>query len=129
VGDATKELPGGPYDVITCVAVLHHLPFREAMEGFRERLAPGGTLVVVGCARDQGRLDHLVGTASAVANVVMALVKNRGRKVARPASMSAPVQEASMSFVRIAGEAKALLPGARVRRGLFWRYTLVWRKP
>ncbi|MFJ2738549.1 class I SAM-dependent methyltransferase [Streptomyces sp. NPDC087440] len=129
VGDAVKELPPGTYDVITCVAVLHHLPFREALEGFRERLAPGGTLVVVGCAREESRTDQAFGLASAAANVVMALARNKGRKVARPAAMTAPVRAADMSFARIAGEARVLLPGVRVRRGLFWRYVMVWRKP
>ncbi|CAM5463267.1 SAM-dependent methyltransferase [Streptomyces spiroverticillatus] len=129
VGDAVKELPPGPYDVITCVAVLHHLPFREALEVFAERLAPGGTLVVVGCAREESAADYAYGLASLPANVVMALVRNKGRKVVRPASMTAPVRAPDMGFARIAGEARALLPGARLRRGLFWRYTLVWRKP
>jgi hypothetical protein len=29
----------------------------------------------------------------------------------------------------VAETAAALLPGARVRRLLFWRYLLTWRKP
>ena len=28
-----------------------------------------------------------------------------------------------------AGEAARIMPGATLRRRLFWRYTLVWRKP
>jgi len=29
----------------------------------------------------------------------------------------------------VASQAAAVLPGARVRRLLFWRYLLVWQKP
>lgn len=33
-----------------------------------------------------------------------------------------------MSFPDIAREAHRVLPAARLRRRLFWRYTLVWQK-
>lgn len=44
--DALTETPPGPYDVITCVAALHHLPFSEALTHFRRR---------PGAGRDPGR--------------------------------------------------------------------------
>ncbi|MEU8887148.1 class I SAM-dependent methyltransferase [Streptomyces sp. NPDC048442] len=128
VGDAMADgIPPGPYDVITCVAVLHHLPFTEALARFRDHLAPGGTLIVVGVARPESLVDHLIGTAAVPANVVMAYLKNKGRKVPRPPSMTAPVRPAGMSFAEIARGARSALPGARLRRRLFWRYTLVWQ--
>lgn len=42
VGDALKDVPAGPYDVITCVATIHHMPLTDALTRFREHLAPGG---------------------------------------------------------------------------------------
>ncbi|MEU1852218.1 class I SAM-dependent methyltransferase [Streptomyces sp. NPDC019990] len=128
VAEAPTGLPERSYDVITCVAVLHHLPFTEALEAFRERLAPGGTLVVVGVSKQRAPVDHLLGTVSIPLNVLMALLKNRGRRAARPASMTAPTRQPDMTFPEIARGARALLPGARLRRRLFWRYTLVWQR-
>ncbi|MFG3281354.1 class I SAM-dependent methyltransferase [Streptomyces sp. NPDC048111] len=128
VGDARGALPPGPFDVITCVATLHHLPFAEALVSMRRRLAPGGTLVVVGLARARTPGDHLLGLAAMVMNVVMAWLKNRGRRAPRPVSMTAPTRAADMTFAEIADGARRLLPGARLRRRLFWRYTLVWRR-
>ncbi|MFI0978159.1 class I SAM-dependent methyltransferase [Streptomyces sp. NPDC021093] len=129
-GDAMGDgMPPGPYDVITCVAVLHHLPFAEALARFRQQLAPGGTLIVVGVARTESRVDRLIGTAAVPANVAMAVLKNKGRKVGRPAAMTAPVRPAGMSFAEISRGARRVLPGARLRRRLFWRYTLVWHAP
>lgn len=58
------ESPCGPYDVITCVAALHHLPFTETLTRFRDQLAPGGTLVVVGCAREADAVDDALGLVS-----------------------------------------------------------------
>ncbi|MGW0497627.1 class I SAM-dependent methyltransferase [Streptomyces sp. NPDC003007] len=125
--DALTGLGERSYDVITCVAVVHHLPFTEALESFRDRLAPGGTLVIVGVARESTPVDHLLGIASLPLNVVMALFKNRGRPAPRPVSMTAPTRAPDLTFPEIVREARAVLPGVRLRRRLLWRYTLVWR--
>ncbi|WP_338775827.1 class I SAM-dependent methyltransferase [Streptomyces sp. DG1A-41] len=127
VADAPTGLPDGPYDVITCVAVVHHLPFAQALQAFRDRLAPGGTLVIVGVSRERTPADHLLSVASIPLNLVMALLKNRGRPAPRPVSMTARTSPADMAFPEIVREARTVLPGARLRRRLFWRYTLVWR--
>ncbi|MFF3176624.1 class I SAM-dependent methyltransferase [Streptomyces sp. NPDC057900] len=128
VGDALTDIPSGSYDVITCVAALHHLPFSDALDVFRRHLAPGGTLVVVGLSRARSTGDRLLGAAAVPLNVAMALIKNRGRRSARPASMTAPTRPAVMTFADIAHEARQSLPGARLRRRVFWRYTLVWHR-
>ncbi|MEV5158469.1 class I SAM-dependent methyltransferase [Streptomyces sp. NPDC053728] len=128
VQDAAVGLPSGPYDVITCVAALHHLPFPGTLARFRGSLTPGGTLVVVGVARAETFVDHALGALAIPMNVVMALVRNRGRRVARPASMTARTRPAVMSFAEIARDARDVLPGARLRRRLFWRWTLVWQQ-
>lgn len=127
VGDARKQLPPGPYDAVTCVASIHHMPFAEALVHFRQQLAPGGRLVIVGLARAHSPADHLLGVVAIVLNIAMALIKNRGRTAVRPASMTARTRPAAMTFSEIARDARRVLPGARLRRRVFWRYTLVWQ--
>jgi 2-polyprenyl-3-methyl-5-hydroxy-6-metoxy-1,4-benzoquinol methylase len=127
VADAADGIPEGPYDVITCVAVLHHLPLTETLTRLREQLAPGGTLVVVGCAREETAVDHLLSLASVPLNLAMGWVKNRRRTAPRPVSMTAVTRSPDTTFADIAREARRTLPGVRLRRRLFWRYTLVWR--
>ena len=82
--------------------------------------------MIVGVRREQTPVDHLLGIASIPLNVVMAWWKNRGRPAPCPVSMTARTRPADMSFPEIVREARAVLPGARLRRRLFWRYTLVW---
>jgi SAM-dependent methyltransferase len=128
LASAPDGLPPGPFDVITCVAVLHHLPFADTLDRLKKELAPGGTLVVVGCARADSPLDHALGLVAVPLNAATGWVKNRGRAVTRrPVSMTAPTREPAMSYGEVEREARRLLPGARFRRRLFWRYTLVWR--
>ncbi|MFF8649676.1 class I SAM-dependent methyltransferase [Streptomyces griseoluteus] len=129
VADAMAELPAGPYDVITCVATVHHLPFSQALTRFRRHLAPGGTLVIVGLFRARTPVDHLLGGVAIPANIAVGWLKNRGRFSERPVSMTAPTRSAEMTFGEIVREAGDVLPGARLRRRLFWRYTLVWNQP
>ncbi|WOX10522.1 class I SAM-dependent methyltransferase [Streptomyces sp. N50] len=130
VVDARAGIPAGPYDVITCVAALHHLPFTETLTRFRDQLAPGGILVVVGCAREEGLVDHLLGALSIPLNLVVGWVKNRGRRaVSRPVAMTAVTRPPEMTFAEVRREAIRVLPRVRTRRWLFWRYTLVWRAP
>ncbi|MFD3356367.1 class I SAM-dependent methyltransferase [Streptomyces fradiae] len=128
--DVLNGVPAASYDVVTCVAVLHHLPFAHALDHFRRHLAPGGTLVVVGLWRARGPVDHLLGAASVPLNVVVGRFGNRGRAPSGPpVSMTAPVRPATMDFGEIVREVRRVLPGARLRRRLFWRYTLVWHRP
>jgi SAM-dependent methyltransferase len=128
VTDAMTGLPAGSYDVITCVATIHHLPFTRALTCFRRRLAPGGTLVIVGLSRARTPTDHLLGAVAVPANAAMGWLKNKGRRSPRPVSMTAPTRPENMAFADIVREARDVLPGARLRRRLFWRYTLVWRR-
>jgi len=126
VVDAASE-DAGPYDVITCVAVLHHLPLPDTLTRFRHQLAPGGTLVIVGLAHEDTLLQQLLGAVSVPLNLAFGWVRNRGRTAPRPASMTAVTRQPEAGYREIAREARRILPGARLRRRLFWRYTLVWR--
>ncbi|MBW8706725.1 2-methyl-6-phytyl-1,4-hydroquinone methyltransferase [Streptomyces sp. MBT84] len=126
VADAMTETPSGPFDVIACVATIHHLPFAQALMHFRSLLTPGGSLVVVGLSRADTRVDHLLGLMSVPLNPAMGWLKNKGRRCPRPLSMTAPTRAADMTFNDLSREAQDLLPGVQLRRRLFWRYTLVW---
>jgi SAM-dependent methyltransferase len=123
------DLPTMPtYDLITAVAVLHHLPLVLALTQLRELLRPDGRLVIVGCYRPSTPADHAVGLLAIPANLLVGLVKTRHADAAR-AAMEAPTAPAIESLPQIRAAAAALLPRARLHRRLFWRYTLTWTHP
>ncbi|HEX9338198.1 MAG TPA: class I SAM-dependent methyltransferase, partial [Pseudonocardiaceae bacterium] len=64
------DLPEDRYDVITCVAALHHLPLEQALATFRRWLAPGGTLVVIGLAAPTVA-DYLMMLVATPANMLI----------------------------------------------------------
>lgn len=116
------------YDLITFVAVLHHLPLQATLEKARELLRPGGRLVVVGISRE-ARADLPWSIASLILNPIVGAAVHPRRSSKIPAQMTAPIATAAESFEEIALTAERILPGARLRRGLFWRYTLSWTVP
>lgn len=128
VGDALEDVPAGLYDVITCVATIHHMPLTDALTRFREHLAPGGTLIVVGLYRRRSWSDHLIGAVAVPSNIATAWIKNKGRRAPRPVATTAPTRRATTTYADIVRDARRVLPRARLRRRLFWRYTLVGRR-
>ncbi|MFE1168541.1 class I SAM-dependent methyltransferase [Nocardiopsis sp. NPDC058789] len=121
--------PDRRWDAVTLVAVLHHLPLEATLRELRASLAPGGRLVVVGCHRDGDPADHLTGLVSAVLNPLVGLVRHPGAATEPPPHMRAPTREPEWTLDRIRAVAARELPGARVRRRLFWRHTLVYDHP
>ncbi|NHT18374.1 class I SAM-dependent methyltransferase [Cellulomonas sp. IC4_254] len=129
VADALHlDAPAPGYDAVTAVAVLHHLPMAEALTRWSALLRPGGVLVVVGCYREATRRDRAVSALAVPVNLVVGLLRGRRSAAARVA-MAAPTREPEVTLAEVRAVAARVLPGARVRRRLFWRYTLVHRLP
>lgn len=99
-------------------------------------LRPGGTLLVLDLYRASGYFDLFVGAAGFPASKAIRLVEtgvlsgpSPPPKVRRAwAEHYATDAFASIGEVRSACH-EAGLRGARVRRHLLWRYSMVWRKP
>lgn len=121
-GDALA-LPDARYDVITAVASLHHLPLEQALATFRRWLSPGGTLVVIGLTR-RTFADYLWMPIATPANTLVSLRHGKGP---RPVAMGAPVRDPDMTLRELRAHVARHLPGARIRRRLFFRYSLVYR--
>jgi SAM-dependent methyltransferase len=116
------------YDLISFVAVLHHLPLAPALRAARSALRPGGRLVIVGLARETPA-DLPWSLASVLLNPVVGAVRHPRRALAEPESMAAPTAEPLETFEQIEAVAREVLPGVKMRRRLFWRYTAVWVAP
>jgi SAM-dependent methyltransferase len=128
-----RQLPfgevSGDYDVITMVASLHHMDLEPALLHAASLLEGGGRLLVVGLARVATLSDAAFELASAVLNPVAGLVRHP-RAAREPwAGPDVPVVDPAQTFSEIRAGAFRVLPGARLRRRLFFRYTLEWTKP
>ncbi|MFK4067450.1 class I SAM-dependent methyltransferase [Streptomyces sp. NPDC029674] len=121
-----EDLPEGHYEAVTCLASLHHMPFGTVTR-LRDALAPGGTLLVLGCYAGMTWWDPVASPANAVARVTV-YAAERLRGTYEP-PLKAPVRPPDMRLPEVRAEAARLLPGSHVRQLLFWRYLLTYRKP
>jgi SAM-dependent methyltransferase len=118
----TTPLEPASFDVVVAVASLHHMDAEAGLRAMKDALAPGGTLVVVGCARSTPARDVGWEAAGAIANAC-----HRARRTywehSAPTVWPPPVTHADMRRLT-----RDLLPGAHYRRRVLWRYSLVWTK-
>ncbi|MFT4030088.1 MAG: class I SAM-dependent methyltransferase [Protaetiibacter sp.] len=121
----THPFAPGSFDVVASIATLHHLDAEAGLRRMRELVAPGGLLGIVGLAAEASPADAARGLAAAVANrPYQRLTRRTLWEHGAPTVWPPPVDYGTMR--RLVGE---LLPGAQFRTHLFWRYSVLWRRP
>jgi ubiquinone/menaquinone biosynthesis C-methylase UbiE len=110
------------FDFACANTALHHMDFGAALAKMARILRPGGRLAVVGLARNGSPADWLVGAAGLPANWYYKRIKGEGNS-------GAPIMDPEMSWSQVRKTAVRVLPGARYRRHLLWRYSVIWTKP
>lgn len=109
------ELPRA--DVVTSVAMLHHVDMVEGLRAMASLVAPGGLLLVVGLAKSASLRDRLYDVPGSVAV-----------RLHRQWPTTAPiVWPPPLTYGETRRLAESVLPGVRYRREIKLRYTLAWR--
>ena len=116
----------GSYDVVTMVAVLHHLDLEQALVDVRRLLAPGGRFLSVGLARPESLRDHAWDVAGMVTNPVIGYVKHPWVSLDGPRPPGFPVADPRLSLPEMAPLLQQVMPGAQVRHRLGFRHTIEW---
>lgn len=111
------------FDLITFVASLHHMELRESLLKARQSLRPSGEIAVVGLSANKTPGDWLWSAACLPAVRIGSWLHAETRDI------GVPVAEARESLDEIRHIVDDVLPGAVVRRGLYYRFLLRWRKP
>jgi len=117
-------LPEGRYDFVSAVAVVHHAPFEDAVDGLVRLLAPGGRLMIVGMVYNGTALDRVISAGGLPVSLFL-----RWRRGGKRAPAGMPMEDSTVHWGEARSAVRRLLPGCRYRRRLLWRYTAVWDKP
>jgi len=132
-GDAnTWEPEPGSLDAIVSVATLHHLDAAIVLPRWAAALRPGGTLLVLDVLARRGLMNLPV---NALAFVYGRWLRWRrtGRLREDPRVSAAWEAHARFDRLQTLGEARQtvgfVLPGARVRHHLLWRYSIRYQAP
>ena len=111
------------FDLIACVASLHHMDTGDAVDRMVRLLRPGGVMAVIGVARPRYPADLVYDLAGSLAHRVTRVTRPYWQ---HPSPTRWPPLE---TYARIRDLTSRLLPDARYRRRPFFRYSLVWTKP
>ncbi|MFE4461211.1 class I SAM-dependent methyltransferase [Nocardia tengchongensis] len=111
------------FDGIVSIAALHHMDTAKALTRMRDLLRPGGTLAVVGMARNDFPAD-LPWAAAAL----LTSIKDRLFRAQWP-HPSPVVWPPPHTYAETRRTAEQIMPGIRYRRHVLWRFSLVWTKP
>lgn len=129
IDDSQLDQLDGPVDLVTTVAVLHHLDIEQALTQIKRLLAPGGRFLAVGLAAPVSIRDTAWDLASAVTNPLIGLVKHPRPVPGGPQPPPFPVRDPELSFDELQAIVDRVMPGATMRRRLAFRHTICWTKP
>ncbi len=111
------------YDFISAIASIHHMDFTKNITRIKEIMNPGARLAILGLYQNETIIDYLYTILAVPINFIYKLVKgllfnNEIEKIitTNPKNILNEIKTFS----------EKLLPGSRIRRHLFWRYSLIW---
>jgi SAM-dependent methyltransferase len=131
-----EPLPDAHYDAIVSNTALHHMELDQVLPRLAGALRPGGVLAVVALPRTDMPHELPAEVCAAVAHrvlgagfAILRASRGGGGYGMEPSHAIMPVVGGSLTTRQVRQQASMLLPGAQVRRLVFWRYLLLWRKP
>ncbi|WP_062210517.1 class I SAM-dependent methyltransferase [Demequina oxidasica] len=118
----THDLTLEGYDVVSAIAVLHHVDIAVGLERLKALVAPGGVVLVVGASK---------GTMKTMPKEIGASFADKAQRLWRgwwdhgtPSAWPPP-----HTFDEVRDAAVEILPGCEIKNHLLYRYTLTWSKP
>jgi ubiquinone/menaquinone biosynthesis C-methylase UbiE len=125
------EFPADRFDCIVTIATLHHLPMTEMLRRMKAALKVNGRLLILDLLEPEGVYD--------LAANALAVPLNVGLRLARTGRLRPPAEvrrawaeheqhDSHLTLKEVRNACAGILPGARIRKHLLWRYSVVWRK-
>ncbi|WP_215543049.1 class I SAM-dependent methyltransferase [Amycolatopsis sp. CA-230715] len=130
------EFPERSYDAIFSVTAIHHMPLEYTLSRMATLLRPGGVLAAIALPKSDLPRELPVELVAAAGQRVFGLAFAAARAAGgggwherEPEHDEMPVVlDPTLTTRAVQETATRVLPGARVRRLVFWRYLLTWRK-
>jgi SAM-dependent methyltransferase len=121
LGDfAVVDLPEESFDVVSAVAVLHHVDLREGLTRLAALVRPGGVLLVVGLARSRSVSDLARDGRDAVSIRRHTFTKDVWE------TPSPKLWPPPLTYSQARNAARSVLPTATFERIGYFRYGLTW---
>jgi len=133
-----RDLAVESFDCVAGIATLHHLPFREILLKMKAALKPGGVLLVLdlfeperNLLKPEGILDAGLNVLAIPVSVSLRLLHHGRllpRREVRDAWAAHERHDMYPNMHDVRDLCAEILPGAKVRKHLLWRYSIAWQK-
>lgn len=127
----TYQLPDDHFDCIATLTTIHHLPAEAILRKIRKALKPGGIFVCLDLYQRSDFSDLFFDGVAYPAALFLRLIKTgkpRPRREMREAYAEHEKTDTYLTLLQLRQICADILPGALVRRHLFWRYSIIWKK-
>jgi SAM-dependent methyltransferase len=119
------------FDCIASIATFHHLPSEAALLKIKRALKVNGVVLLLDLFEEEGLVDRLISGVALPMSLGLKLFNGSrliaSRKV-RDAWARHGLNDSYLTMAQVRDLCSDVLPGAEVRRHLFWRYSVVWKK-
>jgi len=127
----TCDLPAANFDCVASIATLHHLPLRDTIQKMKAALKPGGVLLILDLFAQRGVLDTVLNPVAMAVSVTLRLIHQHRLLPPREVRAAWAVHGAHdiyPTMTEVHALCADLLPGAKIKKHLLWRYSIVWQK-
>lgn len=119
------------FDCIASIATLHHLPTEAALLKMKRALKVNGVLLILDLFRTEGLADAVISGVAVPVSMGVRLFHGlpiMASRAVRNAWAKHGLNDSYLTLDQVREVCSDLLPGAEVRKHLFWRYSVVWKK-
>ncbi len=127
----TYQLPDNQFDCIATLTTLHHLPMTDVLKKIKQALKPRGVFICLDLYQRSNLADLFFDGIAYPANLFLRSAKTgkfRPSREVREAYAEHGKTDTYLSLPQIEQICADILPSALVRRHLFWRYSIIWKK-
>ncbi|OUL21185.1 SAM-dependent methyltransferase [Nostoc sp. T09] len=125
------QFPVEYFDAIASIATVHHLPLEVLLPKIQAALKPGGKFLILDLVKSEGIQDILSDAIAVPLHLTLQLLKNK-RLRPTPEAIAVWQEHGRTDKYLTRSQAKQIylksLTEAKIRKHLFWRYSVVWEK-
>jgi ubiquinone/menaquinone biosynthesis C-methylase UbiE len=131
-GDAfLKSIPKESFDVVVSIGAFHHYSLENVFFKSMDWVKKGGMLIVLDAYKPETFYDYLFSGLAILPDLYHKLVKNKHLKESteiRNTQKKHEEQDRIVSFLDVCKAAFRASATAKIKRHLYWRYSLIWKK-
>ncbi len=132
VGDALNcRFDEEQFDCIVSLTTIHHLPVVVIFDKIKKALKPGGVFICLDLYRRSTMMDLAVDAVAFVSSPFLRLIKTGKLRPPKEVRIAYDEHGKTDTYLTLTGIKRLCeneLPGAVIRRHLFWRYSIIWKK-